>query len=182
MQSSISIGPRCDISGAVSQGRNNTPDPLGVEIKSWLTGAYSKVTDVHDEMTLWHLRTDDGNGRCLDIAQPFEKSESIVIQATIATIGPVKHRFTKLSPSERKKFLCGLQLRLLALDVGYRGVDDTLDRIVIIQGMFVDTMTRDAFLYKQSLVYRAMNIVLVMLEQLNIDENPRDIGPESPVN
>src|SRR5262249_52094298 len=122
--------------------------------KTWLSISYPTVHEIEDNTTLWHLRTDDGTGQYLDVAQPVQRPEIVIIQATVTVIGPVKRQLADLSPVERKRFICDLRINLLSLEVFFRGVAEPLDTIIVNQSFFMDTITRDSFLRMASTVYR----------------------------
>jgi len=137
------------------------------KFKGWLSLLFPSVLEVQDDTALWHLRGDDGQGNYIDVAQPLERAQMVVIQVNVALLGSVKRQLSDLHPLERKHFICDLRLQILSFDVGFQGIADPLDIIMLTKGLFLDTVTRDLFLQSVTTIDRARHAALTILERFN---------------
>ncbi len=143
----------------------NSSDQIRRRIEGWLAREFEKVLPFSDPGALWHLTAKDKNGRGFDVAQLAARPDRILVQATIEVLSNYRQRLAEMDARDRRDFICDLRLRLLSMDIEYKGLEYPLEQIVVAQLFFIDNLNRNVFFEKLASVNRAVLSILVMLDK-----------------
>ena len=86
--------------------------------------------------------------------------------------GPSQGRFRQLTVQERIALLRDVQLQLLQLGVMFDGIRDPLERVVVLQHIYYDALTKDAFVQRLFQVLRGLFIVDGVIARTFLDPLP----------
>jgi len=115
----------------------------------------------------WALGATDGQGRKLVVGQRDDKFDQIIVQGFVFLEHPSDTRIGGLTQEDRASLLRGLQFELIRFGLEFSGIEFPTERIEVYQRLFVENMTKAAFLETVSKVRNGLFLLCGMLEQEN---------------
>jgi len=141
-------------------------------VQSWLLDAEWTTDPIVLPHLLWGFRATNPKGTMLAVSQRADKHDLIVIEAALAFDAPSQQRLRQLPVQERVALLRDMQLQLLHLGVMYDGIRDPLERVVVLQHIYYDGLTKDMFVHRLFQVLRGLFVVDGVLARRFLDPLP----------
>ncbi len=145
---------------------------IASRVRSWLLDAEWTVDPIVLPHLVWGLRATNPKGTIIAVSQRADKHDLIVIEAALAFDGPSQQRVRQLAVPERIALLRDIQLQLLHVGVMFDGIRDPLERVVVLQHIYYDALTKDLFVHRLFQVLRALFIVDGILARRFLDPLP----------
>jgi hypothetical protein len=130
------------------------------KIQTWLMGeGYQIAEQPHPELA-WLIRAEDGTGRRILVGQNKVRQDQIFLEARVNIGDEHRRKFESLSEKKRKEILWKLRFRLLMMNVDFAGVAEPVRAVVLTQRIYLDGLTKDAFIQRFLVVRNAVIAVI----------------------
>jgi len=118
------------------------------KIQNWLMSEGWQIAEqAHPNMS-WLIRAEDAGGRRILVGQSKAREDLIHLEARVNIEDDYRQRFESLPDDERRKILWDLRFRLLHMNVDFAGVAERLAAVVLTQRIYLDGLTKDAFIQR----------------------------------
>ncbi len=118
------------------------------KIQNWLMSEGWQIAEqAHPNMS-WLIRAEDAGGRRILVGQSKVREDVIHLEARVNIEDDYRQRFESLPEDERRKILWDLRFRLLQMNVDFAGVAERLAAVVLTQRIYLDGLTKDAFIQR----------------------------------
>ncbi len=118
------------------------------KIQNWLMSEGWQIAEqAHPNMN-WLVRAEDAGGRRILVGQSKAREDVIHLEARVNIEDDYRQRFESLPDDERRKILWDLRFRLLQMNVDFAGVAERLAAVVLTQRIYLDGLTKDAFIQR----------------------------------
>ena len=182
------FGAQFIINEPMSNTRDELRDVIRRKLVFWFSDSVFTNSERQVKGAAWVITIEDENGLKLDIAQMNAAPKDLIsIQASVI-VGPGhRNAFSQLAPAARTRYLNALQFRLLLLGVEFVGVTEPLEGVIVQHFCcYSESIGKDEFFQKVSLVRRAAFAVSLALDQLHDNNGPASssdsVGHQEPVN
>lgn len=155
-----------------------TPKKAQNLIRKWLLEGGYKIQLINDPHAHFNILAEDKDGKKVNIAQSKGKDDVIGINTAALLLDSQKEELNNMDENERSKILWQIRLSLINKNVGFSPIGLPLDFIKVSQVIYYDGLTKDNFMQRLLLVYRALLLVMWMVERSLGVEVPSDIDQE----
>lgn len=128
-------------------------------IQTWLMQEGWTIGEEAAEGVQWAINART-NGYIMVLAQMSQPSDRINIQASVLVDPSHQQMFAQMDTKKRTDFWWSIKIKLLDMGLDFNGLAEPVQRIDIGQRIYIDGMTKDAFLQRVSQVKRAQIVVL----------------------
>lgn len=130
------------------------------KVQNWIMSEGWQIAEqVHPNMA-WLIRAEDGAGKRILIGQNKEREDHVVLEAHVNFAEDYRRKFDSLPEERRRDILWRLRFRLLMMNVDFAGVGEPLKNVVLTQRIYLDGLTRDAFVQRFLAVRNAVLAVI----------------------
>ncbi len=145
------------------------------KIQNWLMNEGWQIAEqAHPGMT-WLIRAEDAGGRKILVGQSNARTDMIHLEARVNIEDDYRQRFESLPEDKRSEILWGLRFRLLQMNVDFAGVTDPMAAVVLTQRIYLDGLTKDAFLQRFLIVRNAeIAVIWSVIQNLEGVEPPAE--------
>lgn len=158
-----------------NQQTNNKRERL----QRWLMQDGWKIAEAHHPQASWII---SASGLIsLLIVQPAATSDRIDIQTGVSIADEHQKQIAAMDTNQRRDLWWRIRFDLLRMGVDYRGFDEPVREIHVMQRMFDDGLTKDRFLQRVSKIKNAQ-ILISSNVQRALDQPPDDILNEGFIN
>jgi hypothetical protein len=130
------------------------------QIQNWLMNEGWQISEQSHPGAEWLIRAEDAARRRILVGQNKARSDMIYMEARVNLADEHRKMFEKLPDEKRRSILWELRFRLLSLNVDFAGVAEPMQAVQLTQRIYVDGLTRDAFLQRFSNVRNAVIMVI----------------------
>jgi hypothetical protein len=156
---------------------NEAEDPIRLDIRDWLLAEGWKLSEREHAHARWILVGEDSGNRRILVARARFPAEQVRIQATVELSVLHREQFAALPASLRESVLWDIRQRLLSMHVEFAGVGLPLERVHLNQRIYLDGLTRDAFIQRVLQVKDAMiSVIWYVLRHLGQEPPPTPRG------
>jgi len=142
------------------------------KIEEWLLREGFKVSDETNPKMKFNILATDNDGRKINILQPLDRVETVVIVTAVALIQDQRNKIRLMDAERRARFLWDLRFGLLNAGVVFDGITESPERIFISTPVYYDGLTHQAFMDKVSMIRRMLLWVIWTVD--------RELGERSP--
>jgi hypothetical protein len=129
-------------------GKEQIMEEARDKIQNWLMSEGWQIAEqAHPNMS-WLVRAEDAGGRRILVGQSKAREDVIHLEARVNIEDDYRQRFESLPDDERRKILWDLRFRLLHMNVDFAGVAERLAAVVLTQRIYLDGLTKDAFIQR----------------------------------
>lgn len=145
------------------------------KVQNWLMGEGWQISEqVHPNMA-WLIRADDAGGRRILLGQNKEREDHLILEANVNFAEDYRRKFDSLSEEKRREILWRLRFRLLTMNVDFAGVTEPLENVMLTQRMYLDGLTKDAFIQRFLVVRNAvLSVMWSIIQDLEGVEPPSE--------
>jgi hypothetical protein len=145
------------------------------KIQNWLMSEGWQIAEqAHPNMS-WLVRAEDAGGRRILVGQSKAREDLIHLEARVNIEDDYRQRFESLPEDERRKILWDLRFRLLQMNVDFAGVAERLEAVVLTQRIYLDGLTKDAFIQRFLIVRNAeIAVICSVIQNLEGVEPPAE--------
>jgi hypothetical protein len=108
----------------------------------------------------WLIRAEDGGERKILVGQNKAREDRIHLEANVRISDDHRKLFESLAADKRKEILWNLRFQLLQMNVDFVGVAEPLQDIILTQRIYLDGLTKDAFIQRFLTVRNAVIAVI----------------------
>ncbi len=135
-------------------------DTLRQTVLDWLLDEGWTVSEQEHEDAVWLLDARDSGQRRLVIGLSRKPADQLRIQAGVKFTPAQQQQFAALQGELRSRIIWELRFRLLAMNVDFQGLGDPLEQVALSQRIYLDGLTKDAFLQRISQVKNSLLTVI----------------------
>jgi hypothetical protein len=115
-------------------------------VQNWLmSDGWQLSEQVHPNMA-WLIRAEDGGGKRILVGQYKDREDNVLLEANVNFADDYRLKFETLPTDRRREILWRLRFQLLAMNVDFVGVGEPLKNVVLTQRVYLDGLTKDAFI------------------------------------
>ena len=130
------------------------------QIQNWLMSEGWTIAEQPHPNLAWLIRAEDAGGRKILVGQGMARADQIVLEARVNLADEHRKQFESLPEEQRREALWRLRFRLLSMNVDFAGVAEPMQAVVLTQRIYLDGLTKDAFIQRFSLVRNAIIAVI----------------------
>ncbi|HDI60122.1 MAG TPA: DUF2299 domain-containing protein [Desulfobacteraceae bacterium] len=148
------------------------------KIQNWLMGeGWTLAEQSHPDLA-WLIRAQDAGGRRILVGQNKQRPDLIHLEARVDISEEHQQKFALQAAERRSEVLWRLRFRLLEMNVDFAGITDPMATVILTQRIYLDGMTRDAFMQRFLRVRNAVIAVIwSVLQDLEGVEVPAESAP-----
>jgi hypothetical protein len=142
------------------------------KIQKWLMSEGWQIAEQTHPNFVWLIRAEDGGERRILVGQNKAKEDLIHLEAIVNLADEHQKKFETLDADRRREILWKLRFRLLAMNVDFVGVAEPMQSVLLTQRVYLDGLTKDAFLQRFQIVRNAVITVIWSIIQYLEDVEP----------
>jgi hypothetical protein len=130
------------------------------KIQNWLMSEGWQIAEpTHPEFT-WLIRAEDAGERRILVGQNKAREDRVHLEANVRISDDHRKQFESLKEEKRREALWNLRFRLLQMNVDFVGVGEPLQDVILTQRIYLDGLTKDAFIQRFLTVRNAIIAVI----------------------
>lgn len=129
-------------------------------IQNWLMGEGWNLSEQTHPNLAWLIRAEDAGGRRILVGQNKERTDLIHLEARVDIADEHREKFESLPAQRRSDVLWNLRFRLLMMSVDFTGVTEPMTAVLLTQRIYLDGLTKDAFIQRFLVVRNAVIAVI----------------------
>jgi len=135
------------------------------KIQSWLMAeGWNLAEQVHPDLA-WLIRAEDSGARRILVGQNKVRQDLIHLEARVYIADEHRGKFESLPEEKRREILWKLRFRLLMMNMDFAGVAEPMEAVVLTQRIYLDGLTKDAFIQRFLTVRNAVIAVIWSITQ-----------------
>lgn len=156
---------------------DTSPTEIRGKLQTWLMEDGWSIRQQSLPDTVWAFVAEDEQKRKLIVGQRSAREDEILLQGAIVIDEETGNKIAGLDEDERNNFLWDLRFELLRTNLEFQGVEIPLKQINVTERIFMDALTKDAFLQRASEVRKGVLVVLWMVNREFAQQPPhRQLG------
>ena len=145
------------------------------KVQNWLMAEGWKIADQPHPDLAWLIRAEDAGGRRILVGQNRVRPDQIHLEARVNIAEEHRKKFESLPEEKRRENLWKLRFRLLMMNVEFIGVTEPMQAVLLTQRMYLDGLTKDAFIQRFLVVRNAViAVVWSIIQDLEGVEAPAE--------
>jgi len=145
------------------------------QVQKWLMSEGWQISEQPHPDFEWLMRAEDAAQRKIVIGQNKARPDMIHLEASVNLADADRKMFENLPDEKRKEILWELRFRLLSMNVDFVGVTEPMQTILLTQRIYLDGLTKDAFLQRFSVVRNAViTVIWSIIQNLEGVEPPAE--------
>ena len=151
------------------------------KIQNWLMSEGWQIAEQAHPNMMWLIRAEDAGGRRILVGQSKAREDLIHLEARVNIEDDYRQRFESLPEDKRRKILWDLRFRLLQMNVDFVGVAEPMAAVVLTQRIYLDGLTKDAFIQRFLIVRNAeIAVIWSVIQNLEGVEPPAESTKAKP--
>jgi len=130
------------------------------KVQNWLMSEGWKISEQTHPDLAWLIRAEDAAERRILVGQDKTRQDQIILEARVNVGDDHRKKFESLAEERRREILWRLRFRLLLMNVDFVGVADPMQTVVLTQRLYLDGLTKDAFIQRFLIVRNAVIAVI----------------------
>jgi hypothetical protein len=130
------------------------------KVQNWLMSEGWKIADQPHPNLAWLIRAEDAAERRILVGQDKIKQDYIHLEARVNIADEHRKKFESLPENRRREILWRLRFRLLLMNVDFVGVAEPMQAVLLTQRIYLDGLTKDAFIQRFLMVRNAVIAVI----------------------
>jgi hypothetical protein len=130
------------------------------KVQNWLMSEGWQIAEPTHPDFAWLIRAEDGGERRILVGQNKAREDRVHLEANVRISDEHRKQFEKLSEEKRREVLWNLRYRLLLMNVDFVGVAEPLQDVILTQRIYLDGLTKDAFIQRFLTVRNAVIAVI----------------------
>jgi hypothetical protein len=130
------------------------------KVQSWLMSEGWQISEQAHPDFAWLIQAEDAGGRKMVVGQSKARQDLVHLEAVVDPSDEYRELFANLPEDSRREILWKLRFQLLSMNVDFTGVGEPLEAILLTQRIYLDGLTKDAFIQRFHLVRNAVIAVI----------------------
>ena len=130
------------------------------KVQNWLMSEGWQIAEQPHPDLAWLIRAEDAGGRRILVGQGKVREDLIHLEARVNLADEHRQKFESLPEDKRRDILWRLRFRLLMMNVDFAGVAEPMQAVVLTQRIYLDGLTKDAFIQRFLIVRNAVIAVI----------------------
>ena len=130
------------------------------KVQNWLMSEGWKISEQTHPDLAWLIRAEDATERRILVGQSKAREDQIHLDARVNISDEHRKKFESLPEDRRREILWKLRFRLLLMNVEFTGVAEPMQTGVLTQRIYLDGLTKDAFIQRFLIVRNAVIAVI----------------------
>jgi len=145
------------------------------KVQNWLMSEGWQIAEQSHPDLAWLIRAEDGAQRRILVGQSKAREDQIHLEARVNVGEDHRKKFEILPEKRRREILWKLRFRLLSMNVDFVGVTEPMQAVTLTQRIYLDGLTKDAFLQRFLKVRNAViTVIWSIIENLEGVEAPAE--------
>ena len=140
--------------------KNHGMEATRDKVQNWLMSEGWQIAEPTHPEFAWLIQAEDGGERKILVGQNKAREDRIHLEANIRISDDHRKLFESLAEDKRKEILWNLRFQLLQMNVDFVGVAEPLQDVVLTQRIYLDGLTKDAFIQRFITVRNAIIAVI----------------------
>ena len=150
-------------------------DQTREKVQNWLMSEGWQIAEQSHPDLAWLIRAEDAAQRRILIGQSKARPDQIHLEARVNLADDHRKMFENLAQERRREILWDLRFRLLSMNVDFAGVAEPMQAVLVTQRIYLDGLTKDAFLQRFSIVRNAViTVIWSIIQNLEGVEPPAE--------
>jgi len=111
----------------------------------------------------WAFIVEDNTGRKIIVEQKPNREDELIIHSSIVVDEVTAQKIGELPEGERNELIWDLRFELLKTELEFQGVQFPLRQVQVGERIFIDALTKDAFLRRTANIRRGILAVMWVL-------------------
>ena len=139
---------------------NHGMDETRDKVQNWLMSEGWQIAEPTHPEFAWLIRAEDGGERRILVGQNKAREDRIHLEANVRISDDHRKQFESLPEDKRREVLWNLRFRLLQMNVDFVGVAEPIQDVILTQRIYLDGLTKDAFIQRFLTVRNAVIAVI----------------------
>ena len=145
------------------------------KVQKWLMSEGWQISEQPHPDVLWLIRAEDAAQRRILIGKNKARPDQLHLEARVNLAQEHQKMFENLPEEKRREILWELRFRLLSMNVDFAGVAEPMQAVVLTQRIYMDGLTKDAFLQRFLIVRNAViSVIWSIIRYLEAVEPPAE--------
>jgi len=153
-------------------GKNESMEATRDKVQNWLMSEGWQIAEPTHPEFAWLIRAEDGGERKILVGQNKAREDRVHLEANVRISDDHRKQFESLPEDTRREILWGLRFRLLQMNVDFVGVAEPIQDVILTQRIYLDGLTKDAFIQRFLTVRNAVIAVIWSTIQYLEDVKP----------
>ena len=140
--------------------------------QNWLMSEGWQISEQPHPDLAWLIRAEDAAQRRILVGQNKARQDQIHLEARVNITDEHRKKFESLPGDRRREILWKLRFRLLSMNVEFAGVAEPMQAVLLTQRIYLDDLTKDAFIQRFLIVRNAVIAVIWSIIQDLEDVEP----------
>ena len=140
--------------------KDRSTDTTRDQVQNWLMSEGWQIAEPTHPEFAWLIRAEDGGERKILVGQNKAREDRVHLEANVKISDDHRKLFEGLAEDKRKEVLWNLRFQLLQMNVDFVGVAEPLQDIILTQRIYLDGLTKDAFIQRFITVRNAVIAVI----------------------
>ena len=130
------------------------------KVQNWLMSEGWQIAEPTHPDFAWLIRAEDGGERRILVGQNKAREDRVHLEANVRISEDHRKLFESLPEKKRREVLWNLRFRLLQMNVDFVGVAEPMQDVILTQRIYLDGLTKDAFIRRFLTVRNAVIAVI----------------------
>ncbi len=140
--------------------KEKSMEEIRAKVQNWLMSEGWQIAEPTHPEFAWLIRAEDGGERKILVGQNKAREDRIHLEANIRISDDHRKLFESLAEEKRREVLWNLRYRLLQMNVDFVGVAEPIQDVILTQRIYLDGLTKDAFIQRFLTVRNAIIAVI----------------------
>ncbi len=141
-------------------GKDLSMEATRDKVQNWLMSEGWQIAEpVHPDFE-WLIRAEDGGERKILVGQRKAREDRVHLEANVRISDEHRKQFESLAEDKRREVLWHLRFQLLQMKVDFVGVAEPLQEVILTQRIYLDGLSKDAFIQRFLTVRNAVIAVI----------------------
>jgi hypothetical protein len=140
--------------------KDQSTETIRDRVQNWLMSEGWQIAEPTHPEFAWLIRAEDGGERRILVGQNKAREDRVHLEANVKISDDHRKLFESLPEIKRKEILWNLRFQLLQMNVDFAGVAEPLQDVILTQRIYLDGLTKDAFIQRFITVRNAVIAVI----------------------
>jgi hypothetical protein len=140
--------------------KDQSTETIRDRVQNWLMSEGWQIAEPTHPEFAWLIRAEDGGERRILVGQNKAREDRVHLEANVKFSDDHRKLFESLPEIKRKEILWNLRFQLLQMNVDFVGVAEPLEDVILTQRIYLDGLTKDAFIQRFITVRNAVIAVI----------------------
>jgi hypothetical protein len=140
--------------------KDQSTETIRDRVQNWLMSEGWQIAEPTHPEFAWLIRAEDGGERRILVGQNKAREDRVHLEANVKISDDHRKLFESLPEIKTKEILWNLRFQLLQMNVDFAGVAEPLQDVILTQRIYLDGLTKDAFIQRFITVRNAVIAVI----------------------